>query len=302
MSKKDPKEQFISIPIYLDQKVVFDHLAIIEDGFSQFSNIVETESEDGKLSANTEASLGTTNALAFLGISLGAKAGAAAETAAASQSQTTKTKIHTPTSLFHIYREYLHEQQFLQTITSDTKLESIVPGSFIEIHGSLEENPISALFYSISEMMTSPLMKLIKKQPTTQPSKGKGKSGYQDKEILRIIHSLVDESSNDLIVKAIDPSELSVLLATQEKYFMEGWRRDIIDGEFTVVGKVIKNVSATSEVITLVNQGLLKYLPQQTLEELVASMTIDSSQMNLPELKISLEPPAMKVYPIAICV
>jgi hypothetical protein len=95
---------------------------------------------------------------------------------------------------------------------------------------------------------------------------------------------------------------LSVLLATQEKYFMEGWRRDIFDGEFTVIGKVIKNVSETSEVITLVNQGLFKYLPQQTLENLVTSMDIDNSQINLPELKISLESPAMKVYPIAICV
>jgi hypothetical protein len=301
MSKKDPKEKFISIPIYLDQKVVFDHLAIIEDGFSQFSNIVETESEDGKLSANTEASLGTTNALAFLGISLGAKAGAATETAAASQSQTTKTKIHTPTSLFHIYRDYLLDQQLLQKITSDTELKSIVPGSFVEIHGSLEENPVSAFFSSISELMTSPIMKLMGNKSTPQSSKNKGGS-RQDKEVLRIIQSLVDESSNDLIVKAIDPSELSVLLATQEKYFMEGWRRDIFDGEFTVIGKVIKNVSETSEVITLVNQGLFKYLPQQTLENLVTSMDIDNSQINLPELKISLESPAMKVYPIAICV
>jgi hypothetical protein len=301
MSKIEPKEKFISIPIYLDQKVVFDHLAIIEDGFSQFSNIVETESEDGKLSANTEASLGTTNALAFLGISLGAKAGAATETAAASQSQTTKTKIHTPTSLFHIYRDYLLDQQLLQKITSDTELKSIVPGSFVEIHGSLEENPVSAFFSSISELMTSPIMKLMGNKSTPQSSKNKGGS-RQDKEVLRIIQSLVDESSNDLIVKAIDPSELSVLLATQEKYFMEGWRRDIIDGEFTVIGKVIKNISETSEVITLVNQGLLKYFPQQTLEELVTSMDVNSSQINLPELKISLESPAMKVYPIAICV
>ncbi len=301
MSKKDPKEKFISIPIYLDQKVVFDHLAIIEDGFSQFSNIVETESEDGKLSANTEASLGTTNALAFLGISLGAKAGAAAETAAASQSQTSKTKIHTPTSLFHIYREYLLDQQLLQEITSDTELKSIVPGSFIEIHGSLEENPVSAFFSSISELMTSPIMKLMGNKSTPQSSKNKG-GPRQDKEVLRIIQSLVDESSNDLIVKAVDPSELSVLLATQDKYFMEGWRRDIIDGEFTVIGKVIKNVSDTSEVITLVNQGLLKYLPQQTLEGLATSMAVNPSQINLPALKISLESPAMKVYPIAICV
>ena len=83
---------------------------------------------------------------------------------------------------------------------------------------------------------------------------------------------------------------------------MERWRKDIIDGEFTVIGKVIKNISETDEVITLVNQGLLKYLPQETLEELVTSLAVNSSQINLPELKISLESPAMKVYPIAICV
>jgi len=298
MSKKD---QFISIPVYLDQKVVFDHMAIIEDGFSQFSSVVETDSESGKRAATTEASLGTSNTLAFLGISLGAKFGTSAEKGDEKQSQTTKTKVHTPTSLFHIYREYLLKQKLLLQISDDTDLNSVTPGAFIEVSGSLEENPISSFFSSFLEIMTSPIMKLVNSSPSQQ-SQNKGKGKNQDKEVMTIIRSLVDENSNDLIVDANAPDGLKVLLSTQEKYFMEGWRRDIIDGEFTVIGKVIKNVSMTDEVITLANQGLLKFLPQQTLEGLVTSMAVNSSEINLPELKISLDSPAMKVYPIAICV
>ena len=84
---KRKKDEFISIPIYLDQKVVFDHMAIIEDGYSNFTSIVETDSEGKKRSAVTDASLGTSNALSFLGVSLGVKAGTTGEKEAKAQTQ-----------------------------------------------------------------------------------------------------------------------------------------------------------------------------------------------------------------------
>ena len=300
------KEEFISIPIYLDQKVIFDHMAIIENGYSDFTNIVETDSEGKRGSSNAEASLGTSNALSFLGVSLGIKAGTIAEKEAQAQTQATKTKIHTPTSLFHIYRNYLIEQGLLRVITEKTELTSIKAGNFIEMSASLDENPITAFFSSILEIMTSPVMKLIDShtysKQTTQGKQQKTQTSKQSKEIIAFCESIVGEKSNDLIANDINIGGLKALLATQEKYFMEGWRKDIIDGEFTIIGKVIKIVTDSEGSISLAQQGLFKFLPKEILKDLASSMTNTINGINLPELKTSLSSPAMKVYPIAICV
>lgn len=305
MSKSN-KEELICIPIYLDQKVVFDHMAIIENGYSNFTNIVETDSEGKKKSAIIDASLGTSNALSFLGVSLGAKLGTGTEKEVRAQTQAIKTKIHTPTSLFHIYRKYLVEQKFLHVITQETDLASIEAGYFIEMSASLDENPITAYFSSILELMTSPIMKLINlpthSKQTTQSKQQKSQTNKQNKEIVTFSQSIVGEKSNDLIANDLNIDDLKVLLLAQEKYFMEGWRKDIIDGEFTIIGKVIKNISDPKESISLVQQGLLKFFPEDTLQDMVSSMTDTGGAMNLPELKTSLSSPAMKVYPIAISI
>ena len=83
---------------------------------------------------------------------------------------------------------------------------------------------------------------------------------------------------------------------------MEGWRKDIIDGEFTILGKVIKTITDSEESISLAQQGLFKFLPEESLQDFASSMANTSNGINLPELKTSLSSPAMKVYPIAICV
>ena len=298
---KSKKEEFISIPIYLDQKVIFDHMAIIENGYSDFTNIVETDSEGKKRSSIADASLGTSNALSFLGVSLGIKAGTVAEKEAKAQKQATKTKIHTPTSLFHIYRDYLIEQELLHVITEETDLASIEAGYFIEMSASLDENPITAFFSSIIEIMTSPIMKFINSptysEQTAQSKQQKSQTNTQNKEIITFSESIVGKKNNDLIANDINIDGLKVLLATQEKYFMEGWRKDIIDGEFTILGKVIKTITDSEESISLAQQGLFKFLPEESLQDFASSMANTSNGINLPELKTSLSSPAMKVYP-----
>lgn len=252
-----------------------------------------------------DASLGTSNALSFLGVSIGAKLGASVEQDGKSEQQLTKTKIHTPTSLFHKYRRYLIEQDLLIRITNETELNSIAPGYFIEMSASLEENPLTAYFASLLELVTSPVMRLVKLNQEKQNNQGGANRKSNDKlakEIIPFLQSMIDEKSNDLIAKDVSIEELKVLLATQEKYFMEGWRKDIIDGEFVIIGKVIKIVLNQNESISLAHHGLLKFFHENTKQDLLSSLSGLEETIKLPEPQMSLSSPAMKVYPIAICV
>lgn len=60
------------ITIYLNQKIVFDMLATLEDGFSQLSEITRSESDSRNKEININGSVGVSNVFAFLGINLGA--------------------------------------------------------------------------------------------------------------------------------------------------------------------------------------------------------------------------------------
>ncbi len=62
------------VPVYLNQAVVFDLLAIVEDGFAHVSTIKTAESSKNK----GEAGVGATNVFALLGISLKTERGAEA--------------------------------------------------------------------------------------------------------------------------------------------------------------------------------------------------------------------------------
>jgi hypothetical protein len=58
------------VPIYLNQKIVFDVLAMLEDGFSQLSTVTTSASESEATKSGYSGSVGASNVFAFLGISL----------------------------------------------------------------------------------------------------------------------------------------------------------------------------------------------------------------------------------------
>ena len=104
MSKVDSSK--LTIPIYLNTKIVFDMLATIEDGFSQVKNIQTTNNE-----ANIEdvgASIGASNIFAFLNVGI---------TTNRKRDQSDGTivneeRTHTPVSLFQKLMWVLEENEY----------------------------------------------------------------------------------------------------------------------------------------------------------------------------------------------
>lgn len=56
----------LTIPIYLNTKIVFDLLATIEDGFSEVKNVQTSKSKTRD--EDVEANIGTNNLFAFLNV------------------------------------------------------------------------------------------------------------------------------------------------------------------------------------------------------------------------------------------
>lgn len=62
------------IPLYLNQKYVFDLLAMMEGGLSQQATVKTTESGYTEGSTRFSGDIGTKNVFAFLGFSVGGRA------------------------------------------------------------------------------------------------------------------------------------------------------------------------------------------------------------------------------------
>ena len=63
----------LEIPLYLNQKIVFDLLASINDGFTQVTKLKTASAAESNLGGMIEADLGNKNIFALLGINLKGK-------------------------------------------------------------------------------------------------------------------------------------------------------------------------------------------------------------------------------------
>ena len=116
------------VPVYLNQSVVFDLLAIIEDGLAQVSTIKTSENTKNK----GEAGIGVSNVFALLGVTL------KGERSGESNREVTHERVHTPVSLFAKVRSKLRADRMVQDLSAKaTDLTDLHPRSFVELEVTL---------------------------------------------------------------------------------------------------------------------------------------------------------------------
>ena len=88
-------EKEMIITVYLNQKVVFDLLAIKENGFAEMHSVQAREASTDGSSKSVEADIGTSNVFSFLGVKID---GSFKKDATKQDDETiSETRIHTPT-------------------------------------------------------------------------------------------------------------------------------------------------------------------------------------------------------------
>jgi hypothetical protein len=95
----EPGPSDFGVPIYLNQRIVFDLLAMMEDGFSEFRDETSSNSETATRQHSMEAGVSANNLLQIIGLAF--KGGGRRDTGTedASADQVTQRRFHTPASL-----------------------------------------------------------------------------------------------------------------------------------------------------------------------------------------------------------
>lgn len=287
----DIKSDRLIIPVYINEKIVLDMLAIIEDGFSMVSQINYTEHTENNSVQKADAEISTSTTLLSKLLKIDVSGGLSHEGNRGQNENIIKEKVHTNVSLLSKFRSFLVEQKILK---SDLDFSKMQVGDFIEVEGELQKNPIINYMDSFIDLFR--MVDIFTEQPQTKKSKPR-----EDETVTQIKSFAEELKHSGTIDFILSDAKGTTVLSVQEQYLANDNISEIIGGHFKVLGKVISICKEHTENIDLLRKTSLTILQEDLLNDMFSGFkTEDMKQFNLPELKTKIISPAVIVIPIAI--
>ena len=282
------------IPVYLNQRVVFDLVAVLEGGISSITQVSQTHSEATGESNQVGASFGVSNVLSsLLKIDLSGKRDNS--TSDTSLTTTTEDRIHTPASLFIALRSILNNKKYLKHIDDGVE---ILPGDLVEFSTVLKRNPLIETLESFIEIIE--MIKSFEGKPQKGKNKKNDKMSTVKSQMSSLLSSLKGGDTMDLTTPSLLSSHRAVI-SIETQNLNDPTMSDLVDGTFKVVGKVTRSVKEGEGSISLNRKSAFNRLPSSALEQFkVAFQVPELAEMDLPELEWEIKGPAIQVLPIAI--
>ncbi|MGE0085473.1 MAG: hypothetical protein AB7S75_13750 [Desulfococcaceae bacterium] len=291
------------VPVYLNQRIVFDLVAMLQGGIATVTSITETSKKNVSKDEEAKASFGLSNAFSSL-----LKIDLSGTKKNSDQTSIDKTlgeeRVHTPSSLFYTLRSLLFEEK---KIRIDSKEYQPKSGDLLEFNASLSRNPIIETMDSFIGLIEifEPFFPKETKSPKSNP-KGQHVSNTQDlqkikKQMESFLVGLKAGDSIDLTAKNLE-SGYHAVLTLESKYLNDPLMSDLVDGTFHVVGKVIRSVHENEGSINLIRKTVLSKMPLPILTEAFGKFS-ELSHIHgfaLPELIWEIKGPVVQVLPIAI--
>lgn len=280
------------ITIYLNQAVVFDLLAIMDDGMAQVSSIRTAETNAGKASGG----LGASNVFALVGVRFGG------EVSSSGTQEVVQERVHTPSSLFAKMRRKLMDEKLVVDLTKSGLTSELEPGTFVECAARFKGNPLADPLQAVVEAIAT--IKML--QPQKGSGKQQGASRSQDDElkpiseqIKRMVSTLSQGVGKD-IAGDLSPGPGSLLVTVENRYLGEHSIDELSDGQYRVFGKVIQTFTRQGEQISLLRNTQLATMPLVLEPMKDGFAATKAAGLALPEFQTHLNAPVMQVIPIAI--
>lgn len=278
----------LTIPIYLNTKIVFDMLATIEDGFAKVKNVQISKNKNRE--DDIEANIGTNNLFALLNVGVrGNHKGNSS-----SGETVVEERTHTPVSLF---QQLKNELECANLINRDIKNLKI--GDFVEVQGTLKNNPVIDMLSAFKELMA--LANLFTDNKSKNPKCKKDKFMADNKfnsQIDALIKGLQADGKKDIICEADDTN---IVLPTDENYFLNNNMSEITDGNYKILGKVIQ-ICIENGKISLLRNTVFSKLQLDKMEEFKNLFSHESLSQFVVDgsIKTVISAPVIMVIPIAI--
>lgn len=283
------------IAVYLNQRVVFDLIAMLQDGMSTVTRISSSESNKGSDTQRYGAAFGLSQALSSL-LKIDVSGERAKTREGTSGIEKSEERVHTPSSLFQKLRSTLKAKNKIVLVDAKYKPQA---GDIVEFSASLKRNPLVQVMDTFSQIFDMALAF------SDQPQKSSKKSPLNDfaklkSQIKSFSEMLKAGDTIDLVSDGLACGHKAVV-TLDEEYLNDPTMADLVDGQFKVVGKVIRAISDPSGSVNLLRKGAVGAMNKQMLEAAFEHLTTDvSASFDLPKIEWEIQGPVIQVVPIAI--
>ncbi len=287
-------KQDLIIPVYLNQRIVFDLVAMLRHGIATVTRVMDTDMDSSSKSGDVGATFGLNKALAsLLRIDLSGKA--STSKTHEGERVLSEERVHTPASLFFTVRELLLEKSLL---VQDSSGFTPRAGEFIEFQAVLNRNPIIETMDAMRQIME---IGNLFSDPKKQFKKGETDTRKLAKQIEDFAEKLRAGDTLDLITPPLECT-FRCIATLEVQYLNDPHLSDLVDGTFRVLGKVIRVVHEGEGSVSLIRKSALSRMPKSTLVSAFAGFErlTKTQGFSFPELSWEIEGPVMLVLPVAI--
>lgn len=290
-------KNFYPISFYLNQKFVFDILAILEDGFSEMQSLRTIENSENTSDKKINGEIGVSNAFGFLGISLGGSNNKGEKKGNIQESEF--KKVHTPNSLFSKMRETLFKKNLVRT----HEIMKAQPGDFVEFKAILRKNPIIdnlENYFSVFKLAMTFEDKPVGNQKNIKLEQQSNKKLLNQFE--NLVEQLRSDGNIDLIGEHTGQENFTSVLTIDGDYLNDPMLSDMADGEFSVFGKVIRVINENSDdKINLLRKTSLSKINNVLLEQMFSGFqNLENDGLKASDFKPEVDPPVVQIIPISI--
>jgi hypothetical protein len=310
-----PDQHDLAVPTYIDTNSLLDLLASLEGGFSMVERLSSQESSSGERKTDVGGEFGVANVLNLL--KLNVRAARTSTSADASTEQSERERYHTYGSLLYRLRGILTEEALIRRPSGESGWDEIGPSDFVELHGVFRPNPLADSFSTLLRIIG------IAEATITMPDKPKNLSRderlaveaaraaaqtqrdelEQIRQLLQQVLDDIQSSGSRIFIVELGSSRRAVVRLFPD-FARDPTLTELAHGEYKLLGKVVRNLSDTSgEAIDLLQGTALGGVGRETLDELLQGFqAAEQEGLKLPEIRTSVEAPALQVVPIGIYV
>jgi len=293
-------ENELIIPVYLNQRIVFDMIAMLQGGIAKVTRVTSIESSSASDKQQFGATFGLNKALSSL-LRIDVSGNTEKRNDDSLGTQTNEEKVHTPASMFQMLRRSLATDNKLSFIDDQYKPEI---RQIVEFTAPLRKNPIIQTMDTLVGLVNMAI--LFSQAPPQQQHKGqKSQTPDTNKAIKtqmeQFLESLKAGDTVDIISDTLTCGYRAVITLERE-FLNDPTMSDLVDGHYNVLGKIIRVINDDKDSINLIRKTALSVMPENILNDALAGLSELSKTpgFKIPSMELVAKGPVLQVLPIAI--
>lgn len=293
-------ENELIIPVYLNQRIVFDMIAMLQGGIATVTKITSTESSSTGDKQQYGATFGLNKALSTL-LRIDVSGNREKRKNDSLGTQTNEEKVHTPASMFQMLRRSLVADSKLSFIDEKYKPEI---RQMVEFTAPLRKNPMLQTMDTLVELMNMAIV--FSQAPPQQQHKSQKPQTPDTNKVIKaqmeqFLESLKAGDTVDIVSDKLTCGYKAVITLERE-FLNDPTMSDLVDGHFNVLGKIVRVINDDTDSINLIRKTALSAMPESILSGALAGLSeLSKTQgFKIPSMELEAKGPVLQVLPIAI--